>query len=99
MSTKHYTLGGPDIPDEEVVLPDGRRLTEKVRQEIIDETRAAARKAGRPSLTRPGRHSPQIGVRLSEEDHALVKRAAEREGITTSEFARRAIAAEIKRVS
>jgi predicted HicB family RNase H-like nuclease len=96
---KRYSAGGPDIPDEEVVLPSGRRLTGEVRQEIVDETRAAARKAGRPSLTRPGRRSPQIGVRLSEEDHDRVKRAAEREGISTSEFARRAIAAEIKRVS
>lgn len=96
---QRYTLGGPDIPDESVVLPDGRRLTEKVRREIIDQTRDAARKAGRPSLTRPGQHSPQIGVRLSEEDHDRVKRAAEREGITTSEFARRAIAAELERVS
>lgn len=98
MTTRKYRLGGPDIPDEEVILPSGHRLTEEVRQEIIEDTRIAAR-GGRPSLTRPGHHSPQIGVRLSEDDHLAMKRAADKLGITPSEFARRAIAAELKRVS
>ncbi|MBN9609070.1 MAG: hypothetical protein BGO26_14290 [Actinobacteria bacterium 69-20] len=98
MTTKKYRLSGPDIPDEEVVLPSGRRLTEQVRQEIIEDTRVAAR-SGRPSLSRSGRHSPQIGVRLSENDHAAMKRAASKLGISASEFARRAITAELKRVS
>lgn len=96
--TKRYRLAGPDISDESVILPSGRKLTEDIRQEIIEDTRRAAR-VGRPSLSQPGRHSPQIGVRLPEDDHTAVKRAAERLGITTSEFARRAIAAELKRVS
>lgn len=98
MTTKKYRLAGPDIPDEDVILPSGRRLTEDVRQEIVEDARAAAR-GGRPSLTRPGRHSPQIGVRLSEDDHLAMKRAADKLGITPSEFARRAITAELKRVS
>lgn len=95
---KRYQLAGPDIPDESVILPSGRTLTAEARQEIIDDARAAAR-SGRPSLSRPGRHSPQIGVRLSEDDHAAMKLAARKLGITASEFARRAITAELKRVS
>lgn len=98
MTTQRYRLAGPDIPDEEVLLPSGRRLTEEVRQEIIEDVQAAAH-GGRPSLTRPGHHSPQIGVRLSEDDHLAMKRAASKLGITASEFARRAISAELKRVS
>ncbi len=95
---KRYHLAGPDIPDESVVLPSGRMLTQEARREIIEDARAAAR-GGRPSLSQTGRHSPQIGVRLSEDDHAAMKRAARKLGITASEFARRAISAELKRVS
>lgn len=98
MTTKRYRVVGPDIPDEDVVLPSGRRLTEEVRQEIIEDARATAR-GGRPSLSASGKHSPQIGIRLSEDDHVAMKRAADKLGISTSEFARRAIAAELKRVS
>lgn len=100
MATDRYYLApGPDIPDEEVVLPDGRRLTDEVRGELVAEIRETARVAGRPSLTAPGRRSPQIGVRLPEDECAAVRAAAARLGITTSEFARRAIARELKRVS
>lgn len=98
MTSKRYRLAGPDVPDEDIILPSGRRLTEDVRQEIVEDARAAAR-GGRPSLSKSGRHSPQIGVRLSEDDHAAMKRAADKLGISASEFARRAIAAELKRVS
>lgn len=100
MATDRYYLApGRDVPDEDVVLPDGRHLTEDVRAELVAEVREATRGTGRPSLTAPGRRSPQIGVRLPADERAAVRVAAAKLGITTSEFARRAIARELRRVS
>lgn len=87
-----YTLAeGPDVKDEDVVLPSGRRLTEDVRQELLDEARKAAGRAGRPSLGEAGSRSPQVAFRLPEDQMRRAKALAGREGATVSEIARRAL--------
>ncbi|MEU7880399.1 plasmid mobilization protein [Microbispora bryophytorum] len=54
--------------------------------------RAARRTVGRPSLTAPGRRSPQVTFRLSPEEKAAARALAEREGKTVSQLAREAFA-------
>ncbi|MBD3145439.1 plasmid mobilization protein [Microbispora bryophytorum] len=48
--------------------------------------------SGRPSLTAPGRRSPQVTFRLSPEEKAAARALAEREGKTVSQLAREAFA-------
>lgn len=80
--------GEPDVPDSEVTLADGTKLDD-VHDDLVDEILA---KAGRPSLTGTGQHSPQIAFRLPADQRAAAEAAAAREGITVSKLARRALA-------
>lgn len=54
------------------------------------------RTVGRPSLTAPGKRSPQVTFRLSPEEKAAAKALAERQGKTVSELAREAFAKYIR---
>ena len=79
--------GGEIDLDEEVVLDvDGLRITNAVAQEY---TRARA--GGRPSLTSPGVRSPAVSFRIDPETLAKVRALAEQEGVSVSEFTRRAL--------
>jgi hypothetical protein len=82
------TPDGGDIDlDQEVVLDvDGSRITNAAAEEY---TRARA--GGRPSLTAPGVRSPAVSFRVDPDTLAKVRSLAEQDGVSVSEFARRAL--------
>ncbi len=90
MSRKY--VAGPDIDlDVEVVLDKkGRRITERRAQEIAA---AALVKVGvgRPSLTGPGTHSPEVKARVPAELRDRLAAAARDRGTTSSTLIREAL--------
>lgn len=90
MTTK-YTIG-PDIDlDVEVVLDKkGRRITEARAQEIAADALAKAG-VGRPSLTAPGRRSPEIKARVPEDLKERLHAVAAERGTSTSDIIREAL--------
>ena len=90
MSRKY--VAGPDIDLDVEVVRDkkGRRITERRAQEIAAETLVKAG-AGRPSLTGPGTHSPEIKARVPEELRDRLAAAARDRGTTSSTLIREAL--------
>lgn len=82
---------GPDIDldAEAAYLPDGTRLTEELVERWSDHIAAGG--IGRPSLTGPNEHSPQIALRVPRELRDAARRRAAREGKTVSEIVRDAL--------
>ena len=89
MSTK-YRLG-PDIDLDAEAVKDrnGRRITEADAQKLAED--AIAKVLGRPSLGRPGTHSPEVKARVPEELRERLNRAAEEQGTTASHLIREAL--------
>lgn len=89
--TAKYTIG-PEIDlDEEIVLDaNGRRITEARAVEIANETLVRVG-AGRPSLTAPGQHSPEIKARVPRELRDRLRAAARERGTTDSDIIRQAL--------
>lgn len=85
-----YTLG-PDVDlDKEVVLDtNGRRITEARARQIAREVHEFA--VGRPSLSNPGVHSPEIKARVPLKLKKSLQREAKRRGVTSSALVRQAI--------
>lgn len=90
MSPKH--VAGPDIDlDREVVRDNkGRRITERRAREIAAETLERAG-VGRPSLTAPGKRSPEVKARVPEALRDRLHEAATREHTSSSELIRKAL--------
>jgi hypothetical protein len=90
MSAKY--VAGPDIDLDHEVVRDrsGRRITERRARQIAEETVKRAG-AGRPSLTAPGRRSPEVKARVPEELRERLHAAAERENTSSSELIRKAL--------
>jgi predicted HicB family RNase H-like nuclease len=78
---------GPDVSldQDDVRLADGTRLTAEAASQIVEDARRAA---GRPSLTGPGKHSPQVSARVPPELRAAAERQASREGKSVSQLIR-----------
>jgi predicted HicB family RNase H-like nuclease len=90
--TPRYRLApGPDVDLEREDVRDikGARIDEQYVREAVENVHRQI--AGRPSLTAPGKHSPQIAVRLPEALHAAIEARARREGKSVSAIAREAI--------
>jgi len=86
----NYVLG-PDIPDSELLHDSqGRAVDDAYVESAVEEAVTVARGRGRPSLSRSG-ESPLLRVRLSRELDEAVTRAAERAGISRSEWVRHAL--------
>ena len=85
-----YTLG-PDVDlDKEVVFDtNGRRITEARARQIARQTHDLV--VGRPSLSSPGVHSPEIKARVPLKLKKSLQREAKRRGQTSSELVRQAI--------
>ena len=83
---------GPDIDldEEEVFLPDGRRLTEELAAEIAED--ALARRRGRPSVTGVGTRTPSLTVRVPPDVRATLERVAEAQGRRLADVSRDALA-------
>lgn len=91
MTGSPYLLG-PDIDlDVEVVLDRaGKRITEARAQEIAADALVKAG-LGRPSLTHPGVHSPEVKARVPAELRDRLQAEAQRQGVTTSAVIRAAL--------
>lgn len=91
MTGKYIHEPGPDVDLESEDVRDsrGRRIT----QEYVDGAVADAHRQvrGRPSLTGPGRHSPQIAFRVPADLQASAGRLAAQRGTTVSRLAREAL--------
>lgn len=98
MATNTVRIHDQDIPDEgsidldteRVDLPDGTRLTEDRADQLADEVLHAAGR-GRPSLTAPGRQSPQLRLSVPAQLRTDLKHRAETEHRSVSEIAREAL--------
>lgn len=85
-----YTLGRYIDLDKEIVLDStGRRITEARARQIARRTHDLA--VGRPSLSSPGVHSPEIKARVPMKLKKSLQREAKRRGQTSSELVRQAI--------
>lgn len=85
-----YTIGRYVDLDKEVVLDtNGRRITEARARQIAREVHELA--VGRPSLSSPGVHSPEIKARVPMKLKKSLQREAKRRGQTSSELVRQAI--------
>lgn len=85
-----YTIGRYVDLDKEVVLDtNGRRITEARARQIAKEVHEFA--VGRPSLTSPGVHSPEIKARVPMKLKKSLQREAKRRGQTSSALVRQAI--------
>ena len=78
---------GPDVDLErdDIRLADGTWLTPDIAAGIAEDVRRAA---GRPSLTGPGRHSPQVSARVPAELRDAAEQQARREGKSVSQLIR-----------
>jgi hypothetical protein len=78
---------GPDVDleHEDIRLADGTRLTAEVAESVAGDARRAA---GRPSLTGPGRHSPQVSARVPAELRHAAEQRARQEGKSLSQVIR-----------
>lgn len=85
-----YTIGRYVDLDKEVVLDtNGRRITEARARQIVREVHELA--VGRPSLSSPGVHSPEIKARVPMKLKKSLQREAKRRGQTSSALVRQAL--------
>lgn len=82
--------GSVDLETEQLDLPDGTRLTDARADALATEVLRTARR-GRPSLTAPGRRSPQLRFSVPDGLRNELQRRAERERRSVSEIAREAL--------
>lgn len=88
---KEYIDGGYiDLDKEDVRLADGSRLTE-ARAQLIAEEVLQVTGRGRPSLTAPGRRSPQLRLAVPEQLRDELHSRAAAEHRTVSDVAREAL--------
>lgn len=89
--TKFVAAHNPfvDLEDEDIRDSQGRRIT----QDYVDRAIADAHRQlrGRPSLSSPGRRSPQISFRVPPELQTAAERRAAERGTSVSEVAREAL--------
>lgn len=90
-----------DLDREAVYDSAGRRITENYiaaavdaieRDDVaLDEDAAIYPQRGRPSLTRPGTHSPRVDLRVPQGTKARLARCAHQTGRSESDVVRDAI--------
>lgn len=85
------TIEDIDLDEEEVYLPDGRRLTEQVAEEEAASSLRYARRRGRPSISGGSTRSPQVSARVSVRTRDALRRKADAEGKRPSDVVREAI--------
>ncbi|MDR0847688.1 MAG: ribbon-helix-helix protein, CopG family [Propionibacteriaceae bacterium] len=83
------TMGPEDFP---AAAPEDE-IDDATAQRLIESGRRAMEKraTGRPSLTAPGEHSPQITLRLPQTTNRQLSAAANRLGKSKSQIVREAV--------
>jgi hypothetical protein len=82
--------GDIDLDAEDVRLADGTRLTEAGAAALAEEILHTVGR-GRPSLTAPGEHSPQLRLSVPADLHHRLKTRAATEHRSMSRVAREAL--------
>lgn len=82
--------GSIDLDAEDVRLADGTRLTEAKAQALAEEALQRIGR-GRPSLTAPGRRSPQLRLSVPAELRSRLEARAKREHRSVSVLVREAL--------
>lgn len=84
-NSRYELAPGPDVDLEREDIRDrkGDRITAEYAERAVDEVHAKLGR-GRPSLTEPGRHSPHISFRVSEETRARAEELALSRGVSVS---------------
>ncbi|MDR1077398.1 MAG: ribbon-helix-helix domain-containing protein [Propionibacteriaceae bacterium] len=80
-----------DLDERDVRDAKGRRVTQSTIDGLVEAVAKA--KAGRPSLSAPGRRSPSVTLRFSEVVNAQLDEYAGRHGLSKSQVVRDAVAA------
>lgn len=93
--TEDDAVSDVDLDTEVVRLKDGRRLTNKLAEQLAEETLAAVRTRnlvpGRKSLSGGGVHSPRVQFRVPDSLRAAAEQRAIEKGVSLSELAREAL--------
>ncbi|MGH9040802.1 MAG: ribbon-helix-helix protein, CopG family [Acidimicrobiia bacterium] len=84
-----------DLDKEEVVLPDGTRLTEEGAEALAQ--RVLARRRGRPSVTGVGARTPSLTVRVPPATRAALEALAGRQGRRLADVSRDALEEYVRR--
>jgi len=85
-----YRLG-PDVPDDEQLRDrEGRRIDDAYVDAAVEDALRHVRGRGRPSLSQAG-ESPLLRVRISHELDEAVRKAADSDGTSRSEWVRRVL--------
>ena len=89
------TITEVDLDEEDVWLPDGRRLTNELAETMAREGVAEAHRRnlipGGKSLAGDGSHSPRVQFRVPESLRAAAEAKAAAEGVSLSVLAREAL--------
>lgn len=101
MSTKHTGHEDVDLARETIYDSQGQRITEdyieaavaevEADETQLDETRAIFPPRGRPSLSRPGTHSPRVEARVPDALKTGLAQLAHRLGRRESDLVREAL--------
>ncbi|MDN5851863.1 MAG: ribbon-helix-helix protein, CopG family [Actinomycetia bacterium] len=86
--TRYTDAGDIDLDEEVVRRRDGTRITEA---DADQQGQRIADRRGRPSLSGDRQHSPQIGVRLTNELDQRLTARAQREHKSRSQVVREAL--------
>jgi hypothetical protein len=78
-----------DLDTEKVYLADGRRLTEKLAEEMAQ--RALVRHRGRPSVTGENARTPSLTVRVPQETRTALEELARAQGKRLADVSREAL--------
>ena len=89
------TIADVDLDEEDVRLPDGRRLTNELAEKMAREGMSEARRRnlvpGGKSLGGDGSHSPRVQFRVPRSLRAAAEAKAAAEGVSLSTLAREAL--------
>jgi hypothetical protein len=92
MDPAHNPYPVLNLEETEIRLHDGRRLTDKIADELSEEiTRETRRGRGRPALSEKGGRAAQVTFKLSNELRSLADQRAKRDRRKVSEIAREAL--------
>ncbi|WP_265443732.1 hypothetical protein [Flexivirga meconopsidis] len=89
---KYVDAGNADLEAEDYRAPTGVRVTEKVADAAVEKALRSGR-AGRPSLSRPGKVSPTVNARVSVATKRELQRLAKERGVKESVLVREAVEA------
>lgn len=91
-------LSDVDLDTEEILLPNGQRLTNELAEQMAEEVLAEHYPGrGRPSLTGRAEHTPRITLRVPEETRDALEQIADHQGRRLADVGRDALDEYVRR--